>query len=303
MSFVEKKYDFAFAQLKKEKAHWILHKSNEAYNVAFIGSSRVFNTISPVLIDTVLKIKSVNLGVGGAAFAENYLLLEQFLRKNAIETLYIQVDLWGLILPKEAYNHSFSEEKYLNLIGSPSVDSIYLSNSNPLKFYFRKYIPFFKYSEYNSIYSVDKMLLGLNPDNKNIFDKTKGATILEQKKDGITFKNLIVGKVKNANYCLESALSLKKLIAYAQSKKIKVSLFTAPSYIPYMKSLEFNLASKDTIKKIAKEFNVPFFDFEKSNHFKDTLLFRDYTHLNKKGSIVFSKLLSDTIKKYNYGKN
>lgn len=300
MAFISNRYDKAFRHLKKEKAHWILNEKHGSYDVAFIGSSRVFNTIDPVIMDSVLKIKSINLGVGGAAYPEIYLLMDQFLKTSQVKTVLLQVDMWGIIPGEQAYSHPFSEEKYLNLIGNKTVDSIYLQNSNPFKFYCRKYIPFFKYSEYNSIYSMEKMLLNMDPDNKNDFAKHHGAILLNGRKKGITFDNIKSDNLKKINYSPNSTMSLRKIIALFRSKGIHVVLFTSPSYENFMRLVEFNRQAKDTIKSIAKQQQLPYFDFEQQAISIDSLYFRDYTHLNINGSLLFTSMLCDTLKKYNY---
>jgi hypothetical protein len=300
MVLVSKQYDKACFNLKKEKAHWILSKKNESYDIVFIGSSRVFNTIDPVISDSILKLKSINLGVGGATYPEVYLLLDQFLRTNHIKTALLQVDMWGIIPGEQAYGHPFSEEKYLHLIGDKTVDSIYLRNSNPIKFYFRKYVPFFKYSEYNSIYSAEKMLFGINPTNKNIFSRRKGAILFDGRKKGVVFNEVKTDNLKKINYNSNSTMSLRKIIERLQSGGIKVVLLTSPSYKNFVDLIKFNQSAKDTIVSIANHYQLPYFDFERHAISSDSLCFRDYTHLNSKGGHLFTSILCDTLKKYNY---
>jgi len=300
---IAKKYDSSSTILIKEKSGWILNKTGGMYDIAFLGSSRVHNIVATKTVDTLLGVNSINLGVGGAAYPENYLLLEQFLRRNKIKTLCLQVDMWGLIYGEQAYSHSFSEEKYLHLLGDRVVDSVYSKNTNPLKFYFRKYVPFFKYSEYNSIYSVEKMLFGIIPDNRNTFDKYKGAELLEGRKEGIVFGRTDVTKLKKMEYSSNSTMSLRNIIGLAKSKSINVVLFTTPIFTSFKQYLLFDKTARDTIHKIAMEYKLPYFNFDDEKISSDSLLFRDPTHLNYNGGILFTINFCDTLKKYNYGKN
>ncbi|MCE3227907.1 MAG: hypothetical protein K0S32_2458 [Bacteroidetes bacterium] len=280
-----------------------MNVSGQKYDVAFLGSSRVFNIVDPVLCDSLLHANTINLGIGGAAYAENYLVLHEFLKKNQIRALCLQADLWGVIPGDKAYSHPFSEEKYLYLIGDNKVDSIYKANSNPLKFYFRKYIPFFKYAEFNNIFSPDKMLLGINHDNPDNFNRSKGAALLSGRKEGVIFARWDSTRLQKSEISRNSVLSLCNIIELAKSRGIAVVLFCAPAYQPFMKELPLNATARDTIQNIADRYGVPYFDFQKSDISLDTNMFRDYTHLNKEGATGFTKALCDSINLINYGKN
>src|SRR5688572_24806564 len=104
----EKKYNRSSLYFIQEKGIWILNQKNANYDVAFLGSSRVHNIIDPILADSLLSANTINLGIGGAAFPENYLVLQQFLKTNKIKTLALQVDMSGIIPGEQAYSHPFS---------------------------------------------------------------------------------------------------------------------------------------------------------------------------------------------------
>jgi hypothetical protein len=296
--FLSKKYSRAVFSLNKEKAHWILKLKSRQYDAAFIGSSRVYNCLDTRCIDSILLTKSINLGAGGASYPENYLLLDQFIKNgNSIKLLCIQVDMWGLVPAEQAYTHAFSEEKYLHLLGDDIVDSVYLKNSNPLKFYFRKYLPFFKYAEYNSIYPVDETLLGIakNAAPYN-WDVTNGSHILKGKKKNFSFDLCNNNSFENLSYSLNSFYSLEKMISYANTHKIKVVLFTTPSYIPFMKNVSFYKPSMDSIKNIVSRSGIKYYNFETLPLCIDSAYFRDFSHLNDKGAVMFSGCFADSLK-------
>lgn len=294
---LSRKYDKTMWLLKKEKAHWVLSQKNKNYDIAFVGSSRVFNCIDTHVIDSALNSNSINLGVGGASYSDNYLLLYNFLKNNTVKNICIQVDFWGLIPGKQAYSCPFSEEKYLHLLGDPVVDSIYRENTNYLKLPFRKYLPYFKYSEYNNIYPLDLMSglclykgMPLEPISSG------GSKIPEQPKQGFSF-HLKDTLLNNFQFSHNSIESLTHLIHFASKKCERVYLFTTPSFAPFMKKVALYRNALDTIKKIEASVNLPYFNHERDTICSDSLFFRDFTHLNRKGATYFSLELANDLKK------
>jgi hypothetical protein len=282
-----KYYDSRMPFNTSEKAIWITNQKETDYDYAVIGSSRAFNVISITKMDSVLSMKGINLGVSGAAFAENLLLLDQFYRNgNSLDVLMIQVDMWGIINPDTAYTHEFNDQNYLHLTGEPLVDSIMYQKINPVKYFMRKTIPFFKYAEYNNVYTPAKILSGFEHSPEAFESKKKNkSAIVEPKKAGYYL------------YDEKSAEWLEAIIRLARKNGTQVLLFTSPTERNYCNSLADNSALQDSINSLAGKLSVPFHNFEKDTICLQKNYFRDGVHLNKTGGDVFSVLLADYMRK------
>lgn len=287
-------YDRQIQKDTAEKGIWVLSLKNKTFDYVLVGSSRVFNVVSPLVMDSVLGMKGVNLGVGGTGYAENFLLLDQFFKNgNKAKIILIQVDMWGLLAPEKAYSHPFNDQCYLFLIGKGTSDSVIAKNTNPLKHVLRKYLPFFSYAEYNNIYPMNSVYAGF-PHKPADFEKEAGVYLRDNdgQRDKVFTDSL---KVQHREYCAASAESLQQLIALARKHNCTVVFFTSPTYSVYLPYEPDNKVMHDSLDAIANRNSIPYFDFEKSSICDERKDFRDFTHLNRKGSGIFSALLADSL--------
>ena len=289
-------YDKLLQKNKKDKGTWLVTQHNTHYNLGFIGSSRVYNFISIKKIDSALApLKGINMGIGGAAYCENLLVLTIFLNNNnTLDYLVIQTDMWGLITPEKAYSHPFNDQNYLYLIGDRSVDSVFSANTNPLKHIFRKYIPFFKYAEYNNKFPLNE-IYSMLPGTSEGYDTTMGSKLVSEKKEEERFK----GKdgVPYRSVDPKSFGNLKALVRTAKTHGIRVIFFTSPTKTSYLAHEPSNEILKDSISVYAKANGIPYFDFEKHPICKEENLFINATHLEAGGAKYFSVIFSDSLKK------
>lgn len=296
---LEKYYDHYFTQHIDacNKPLWILKQKNQEYDFAAIGSSRVFNMLDIVTLEKSTQLKGINLAASGSGFAENYLLLKQFSKNNSIRTLIVQVDLYSLDA-KNAFGYPFHDYLYLNKMNEPDVDSIYRDNVKPSKYYMWKYIPFSKYMEFSNFFSLYKVLKGGYECSSSFLDTTGGSFLVngseaeekEVKADkNATFKKRFIEQ-KDLNYLL-------KIISFAQSKKIKLLFYTAPEYAKSFALQGNREAIFTTISALAQQNSIPYYNFDVASVAlcQDFTNFKDNTHLNKKGSLLFSQQFGDSL--------
>lgn len=87
---------------------------------------------------------------------------------------------------------------------------------------------------------------------------------------------------------------LEEFIKLCKTNKIDLFIVYSPIYYNYNKDYTLEL-----LNQICEQEGVYFFDFSKQKTFlTEKALFSDPTHLNNKGATLFSKMLSDSIKKY-----
>ena len=214
---------------------------------------------------------------------------------NKTDFLLIQVDLSGMIDPYEAYSHPFNDQNYLFLVGDPSVDSIICTNTNALKHPFRKYVPFFKYAEYNNIFPINMVTEGF-PQTAN-FQKHGGSALPGPSKKNVKMKPFSP-KVYLRQLDPVAIFNLRTLVETAQSHETQVVFFTSPTYSEYLLTEPQNDLANDSIRSIKKNYGLLYFNFEKNylSYSKD--YFIDVKHLNKEGTHLFSRMLADSLEKY-----
>lgn len=278
------------------KASWILSKKGETYDFAVVGSSRALNNVYVPLIEDSLEAKGINLGLSGANYAENYLVLREFVNHgNTARTVYIQADVYGMDSP-HAYHYPFNDYNYVFLLSDDTVASIFRDYVNPLKFFMWKYIPFAKYAEFSNRYSLYKYLkkgYTCLPDGWN---KTSGSELLDTTEgDG----NLFREDTHNFHYQVNplDSFYLGRLIAYCRANNFRVRLFTAPERQSFVRLQANRAAIYRVINRIAACNQVPPCDTNWIPGAAGTeFSFRDNTHLDPAGTLAFSAAMARKIK-------
>jgi hypothetical protein len=292
MILLDRWYEQKVPLKTSDKAIWILAQKNQTYDYAVIGSSRVLNLVDIRTINEKNKQRGINLGISGAAYAQNLLSLRQFLRNgNKIGTLLIQADLWGFIDPEKAYSDPYAVHSYLHLIGT-DADSLLAVHSPVLKHQFRKYVPFFKYSEYGSMYPMYETWRGFPTDARK-FDKTFGSELLKESLPE-KFKQKL--NPQKREFDADAFYNFEMLVREAQKNGIRVMLFTSPQDLTFQPTELLNKPVSDTLVQFSIRHNIKYYDFQKHPICADRSNFRDFTHLNENGALKFSAILADSLK-------
>lgn len=278
-----------------EKPNWILNHSNQSFDLAFEGNSRVYNMIDINLIEKKTGQISINLGLTGSNYAENYLVLDQFYKAgNRIKNLVIQIDLHSL--NSNSLSYPFHNFFYMHLMKDSIVSEVFKDYTSYYKYNMWKSIPFIRYMEFNNRFILYKMLKGgFECKKSDEFDETKGSVLVS----GRVFKS------ENSIYAYRTINKtdvkyLEKIIDFASKNKINVVMYTAPIYY---KCLPYQLNYNEIIQKarmIAANRGIHYFDFsEKTNPLcKDQHNFYDDVHMNSIGVKKFSSTLLDSIKPF-----
>ena len=91
---------------------------------------------------------------------------------------------------------------------------------------------------------------------------------------------------------------LEKIISYCRSKNIRILFYSAPEYAKSF-ALQGNRDKLfKEIKQLAAKNSITYYNFETPSVklCNDYTLFKDNTHLNIKGSLLFSKQFADSLK-------
>ena len=277
-----------------EKSDWILNHKDEKFDFAFIGNSRVINMVDINAIEKLTNKSGINLGLIGANYSENYLVLDQFLKAgNTIKNLIIQMDMHNLNSSKEL-GYPFHNYNYMHLLSDTTVFNVVKDNNPGYKAFIWKYIPFSRYMEFSNKYVFYKILKGgYECKTSDDFDATKGSTLINgpfDPKKHVSKYTYWTIKENDEKY-------LFKLIELAKAKNIQVVFYSAPIYCNY---LNYQLRYKEVFNEIKNKIihkNIKVFDFNQGTNLigKDITNFNDNIHLNSIGVQKFSISLIDSI--------
>lgn len=283
-------YDLAIPYDITEKVNWILSKKNEEYNFAVLGSSRAYLTVHIPTIEQALNGKGINISLEGTAYPEQYLIFYLFTNQTRITHLLFQIDIFGL--DDSTFSYPYHEYLYFPYIYNGNVFDSLLDNCG-YRVYAWKYLPFFKYAEYNSqigLINIMKAVRGLKP----VFDES-GSLLIEKEWDDSTVKNMkpqvFAISEKRLKYFLQ-------IIELAKKRNIKVTMFMAPEYSAIYK---YQTNRKDILRfynNLATKYNIPFLEFRDKDICEDKANFYNAGHLNKKGALLFSDRLAKTLRTY-----
>ncbi len=276
-----------------EKSDWILSHHDESFDFAFIGNSRVLHMIDINVIEEKTKKKGINIGLRGANFSENYLVLDQFLKSgNTIKNLVVEVNMHNLNAAKQL-EYSFHDFNYMHLLSDPITQQIFYDNRPSYKMFLWKYIPFVRYMEFSNRFSLYKILKGgFECKTSDEYDNSKGSKIFNEK----------VFKAEKQKYVYWSINEtdekyLDKIIMFALSKKMNLIFYTGPIYYKYL-PYQLNYTNMiESIKIKVNNQNIPFFDFSKPDNLlcRDTNDFSDNFHMNISGVAKLSPQVADSL--------
>lgn len=269
---------------------------NELYDgainadIVIQGSSRAWVHVSPMILDSALKVNSYNLGLDGAGFKLQYCRYKEYLQYNQKPKTIIQtLDVFTLQQRKHLTDHL----QFLPYLLQPGIRTQllpYHSFSNA-----EYYVPFYRYINY-----PDKITLGLQnffsgiPPTSNKYKGYEGKAIPW---DGLFEK--YKKNHPNGRFIPQSPdyIRLMELFLDESTRQgIQVILVYPPEYV---EAHLFTTNRKEVINHFtgfAKKYNLQFLDYSNDTISHDKTLFYNSQHLNKKGAELFSKKLAQDIK-------
>jgi hypothetical protein len=265
-----------------DKYHWLQKKHGEHYDIVFVGSSRVMNSVDTKLVDDVSGMHSLNLGMGGSGAADQYLLLQQFLKSNETEVVLLQLDYLTLM---DYFDHSFREYVWLSYDDDPEVRRVIIEQCGRFRYIGWSVIPFLRMMEFSSQY---QFFLTTDPPDNSDFDDNGGCLRV----DGPA------GLVGDATYARfrqsESSVGyLHQIFALCRQNGVRVVVFQSP-FPSRIESLTDRKVSDAALARFIQNEQVLFWDFSRDLYHRNDLFF-DRHHLNSNGVTVFSKMIGNRI--------
>jgi len=265
------------------KYHWLLRKEAEHYDVAFVGSSRVMNSIDPVIVDEVSGIHSINLGMGGAGAADQYLILWEFLKTNKVDCVLLQIDYVTLM---DYFDYSFRDYIWLSYDDDPEVRRVLIDQCGTIRYFGWRLIPFLRMMEFSSQY---RFFLTMDPPSKSGLDETGGSVRVDGTANGVVDHSY--AKFSESKSAVKYLI---RIVNLCRQNGIPVISFQSP-YSAEIEERTDRATSDGALSKFVQSEQLPFWDFSRDLYHQDELFF-DRHHLNSEGVTVFSEMLGLRVK-------
>jgi hypothetical protein len=263
------------------KQNWILNKKNLKLDYAVLGASRVFNMIDIKSLDNAYGKKGINIGSSGSCYAENYVILDEFLSKNSISTLILNVDEFNFN-SANSFSYPFHDYEFLPLF--KKYKNVFEDFIPEWKFYLWNIIPISKYAEYNDQFTLRAVSSGN-------WNETMGTELLFN--DGRE-NNLLMHKKRTPEIKDIDQKYFLNILQLCTKNKINVLLITTPVFHDLKKPE--NMFFRHYIDSLSTTENIPYYDYRGLIDAGNRKYFKDDSHTNSEGSIEYSINLGKKLK-------
>lgn len=256
-------------------------------DVVILGNSRASTSYHPLILDTILRVNSRNLGISAQPFGVSYLRWQLYHRNNKNpKLLIVNIDFRDLRSIKKRmeneqyypYMHDTLVKPYLDLFGFTWAE---------------KHVPTYRYrGDYKLMAIGLGELLHVHHDTKG--DYYKGYSNENAKWDGKNLDALLNRGVIKGHCNQEVVKQLESLLQETSNEGIPVVFVYAPLY----KKLKDNLEEEKTRKAyhdLSQKYGIPLLDFSEMDFCTDTSYFMNGHHVNRKGAEQFSMELAYAI--------
>lgn len=270
----------------------LLDKSTN-YDIVMLGSSRTHLHNDPKVIDNITGLNSYNAGIEGGSMMELNVVMNGYLEAHPAPKLVVmEVSMLSLNIEKSpASNPTFFLKHLSNKAVAATLDSTWKFTG------FFKYLPFFRLSQYDDInktYALKGFRGAKEPmygGNYKGYAENSTAVITD------TSANNTIG-CQWVNFSAKGQAYLDDILASCKKKNVPVVLIYSPEY----KQLNFRCPEGprviDSIAALAKQYDIPFWNYLSNPICDNYKLFANIGHLNKQGAEVFSAILGNDIKQY-----
>lgn len=278
------------------------YRQKEKIEYVYLGSSHVYCDLNPEILDGKNRKNNFSLSTGSQRLIESYYLLKEADRGNRLEKAYLELYYIpstggaGVYKDKDTVSNGWRNTDYMKY-SFHKIDA--LLGMNPAKYYPEAFFPFVRYREHLADGSwISARANEKNTDNYKRYIYNDGVT--EYRDKGYYFTtaeltNLSFGRdraVREMTLTEDAETYLRKIITYCQKRKIEITLFVSPIYELQPMATENYDGYADSVKRIAAEYGVPYYDF---NMAKEEYLpiqkpeyFMDVGHLNAKGAEIYT---------------
>lgn len=296
------------------KQYWNLSKKGEKYDLVIMGNSR---TLSGIIPDTLAKYadlnRVINLSMEGVGYAEQYLIIKRFVNNNTVKRIILGTDVYTF-MGSGYLKKPFNEYYYLPLIWGSDFYEV-LKDLYPYKAIIWKYVPFWKFAEFNREIGLKAFLGSYKNNESSIHDSLNGAFInsgwisddlvhdfnllCERKPDfnKLKFPKAVAPWMHEKKIDPTEKKYFLKIVDLCRRKSIKLILVDVPDYY-LARNLNLNFTEDDLIisEVVNNKDVIQLSDFD-STFYRDRSNFANATHLHTlTGGVKLSKIIGLRIK-------
>ncbi len=254
-------------------------------DIVVFGSSHAHRHYIPKVIDEELQSTCYNAGAEGQQLLYHTALLKMLVKRSTPKLIVLNIDENFLYTSKVAYDRLSDLHPYYDDYREELKPTLGLrSKLIDFKLFFKSY------QANSTIMHVIRYYLSPQEDDhgyRPLFGKLNKNKIPKSKPEEVKeYQEFIDDNFVNA---------LKDFIATSKSKQIKLVFVTSPTFyeVDNVTNKSFTM-----IREISKEEKVPLLNFFNHELFMNKpSLFHDYSHLNNDGALLFTKQVTNEIKK------
>lgn len=302
---LERYYTRQIPKIYKEKAYWLFEKKNKNYRYAVLGSSRAESSFDCKYFDSLLHTTGINLSINGAGLVENELTLSIFLENNSIDILFLELSESNLS-PINHFSDPVHLYTYFPFLDKKKIDSYFQNNSSWHRYLLWKLVPFSKYAEYNTKFSLLDLLQ--QNDNKQLFDNkgylpfyghNKEYTFIDWEGNFTDKRYWTIADYSTPKEEYEvidpiSIAAIERMFQLCKEKNIQVILYTAPSFSSHFKKCKYNALDKyKFIDALAIKHHSNYINYAYWKHNNEDSLYYDYSHPNSKGAQKMTYIMKE----------
>lgn len=256
------------------------------------GSSRAWVQFNTFILDSILNGNSYNMGMDGSPFDVQYLRYKACVNNNIQPKLILQNVDWDTMSKNATV---YQKYQFLPYINDPDFEEQVLKEGLLSKSDI--YIPFLKYSGQTKAIQIGlSEFFGVK---HFVSAKHKGYAGADVSWDGSNFeKRKKQGKIRwSINPQVEQLF--KEFLSDCKKRNIKVVLVFSPAYHELSEMIVGRTDLLSYYEAMARDYNAGFVDFSTDSLSLDKNNFYNATHLNKRGSELFTLKLTNQLKTMN----
>lgn len=256
------------------------------------GSSRAWVQYNTFILDSILNRNSYNMGMDGSPFDVQYIRYKACIKNNVPPKLILQNVDWDTMTKNTPVYQKYQFMPYLT---DPDFEKQVLEEELLSKA--EVFIPFLKYSGQTKAIQIGlSEFLGIK---HFVSQKHKGYAGAELAWDGTNFeKRKKQGKI---SWVINPAVEklFVEFLSDCRKRDIKVVLVFSPAYHEISDMIVNRKGLLAYYQNMARTYNAGFIDFSTDSLSLDKTNFYNATHLNKRGSELFTRKLANQLKTMN----
>ncbi len=259
-------------------------------DLSIYGSSRAWVHIDPKILKDSLNINAYNFGIDGHNFWLQYLRHIEYMKHNkAPKEIILSLDLFTLQKIADLYKL----EQFLPYMLWNKNMKEYTKSYNGFTT-FDYYIPLIRYAgKFQVLKTSLNILFNGKSKTKTRSFGYKGMEMEWNSDFDVAKKNKVKYKI---NFDSNSIILFERFINECRTLNINLIFVYSPEYIEGQYFVSNRKELIEMYKMYANKYGLKFYDYSADEISFDQKLFYNALHLNKEGSIIFTRKLAHDLK-------